>query len=123
MQITAANPVLAVHDLALSGAWYHDVLGCEIDDVEAGNWCFCRAGEVTFMLGRCPGVPAASELGDHSYVAYLRVDDVDEFHRRAIAAEADVLKAPKDEAWGMREFGLRSPDGHRFMLGEPLGST
>jgi hypothetical protein len=34
------------------------------------------------MLGRCPGVPAAAELGDHSYVAYLRVDDVDAFHRR-----------------------------------------
>jgi hypothetical protein len=24
-----------------------------------------------FMLGRCPDVPPASELGDHSYVAYL----------------------------------------------------
>jgi uncharacterized glyoxalase superfamily protein PhnB len=109
--------------LELSGAWYRDVLGCEIDDVDAGNWRFCRAGEVTFMLGRCPDVPAASELGDHSYVAYLRVDDVDAFHRRAIAADADVLKEPRDEPWGMRELGLRSPDGHRFMLGEPLGST
>jgi hypothetical protein len=22
--------------------------------------------------------------------------------------------------WGMREIGLRSPDGHRFMLGQPI---
>ena len=51
------------------------------------------------------------------------VDDVDGFHRRAVAAGADVLKAPRDEPWGMRELGLRSPDGHRFMLGQPVESA
>jgi uncharacterized glyoxalase superfamily protein PhnB len=119
VQITRSYPVLAVHDLDRSGAWYSDVLGCELDDVDPGNWRFCRAGEVMFMLGRCPDVPPASELGDHSYVAYLRVDDVDVFHARAVASGAEVLKAPRDEPWGMRELGLRSPDGHRFMLGQP----
>jgi uncharacterized glyoxalase superfamily protein PhnB len=59
--------------------------------------------------------------GDHSYVAYLRVDDVDGFHARAVAAGAEVLKAPTDEPWGMREIGVRSPDGHRFMLGQRVG--
>ena len=103
VQIMSSHPVLAVHDLEQSGAWYSAVLGCEIDDVAPGNWRFCRAGEVTFMLGRCPDVPAPGELGDHSYVAYLRVDDVDGFHRRAVAAGAQVLKAPGDEPWGMRE--------------------
>lgn len=118
MQLKGSDPVLAVHDLDRSAAWYRDVLGCQLDDVAPGQWRFCRAGAVTFMLGRCPDVPAASELGDHSYVAYLRVDDVDSFHRSAVAAGAEVLKAPRDEPWGMRELGLRSPDGHRFMLGQ-----
>jgi uncharacterized glyoxalase superfamily protein PhnB len=68
-------------------------------------------------------VPAARELGDHSYVAYLRVEDVDDFHRRAVAAGAEVLKRPRDEPWGRRELGLRSPDGHRFMLGQPIDSA
>jgi catechol 2,3-dioxygenase-like lactoylglutathione lyase family enzyme len=113
---------MAVHDLDRSGAWYRDVLGCEFDDVDPGNWRFCRAGAVTFMLGRSPDVPAASEVGDHSYVAYLRVDDVDGFHARALTAGADVLKAPRDERWGMHELALRSPDGHRFMLGQPIES-
>jgi uncharacterized glyoxalase superfamily protein PhnB len=123
VRLIGSNPVLAVHDLERSGAWYREVLGCEIDDVEPGNWRFCRAGEVTFMLGRCPDVPAAGELGDHSYVAYVRVDDVDAFHEMALAAGADIVKAPTDEPWGMREFGLRSPDGHRFMLGQPITPT
>jgi uncharacterized glyoxalase superfamily protein PhnB len=121
--ISGSDPVLAVHDLAVSGAWYRDVLGCELHEVDPGNWCFCRSGAVTVMLGRCPDVPPAGELGDHSYVAYLHVNDVDAFHRRAVRAGAEVLKAPHDEPWGKREMGLRSPDGHRFMLGQSLPTT
>lgn len=123
MRITASHPVLAVHDLDISGAWYRDVLGCELDDVEPGNWRFCRAGGIMFMLGRCPDVPAAAELGDHSYIAYLYVDDVDAFHQRAVAAGAEILSAPEDQPWGMREFGLCSPDGHRFSLGQSLHAS
>jgi hypothetical protein len=33
VRIIRSGPVLAVHDLELSGAWYRDVLGCELDDV------------------------------------------------------------------------------------------
>jgi uncharacterized glyoxalase superfamily protein PhnB len=72
------------------------------------------------MLGRCPEVVPASELGDHSYVAYLSVENVDDYHARAISEQAVVLKAPTDEPWGRREMDLRSPDGHRFMLGERI---
>jgi len=76
----------------------------------------------TSTVPRAAEAVAASELGDHSYVAYLRVDDVDAFHDRAVNAGADILKPPTDEPWGMREFGVRSPDGHRFMLGQPSAS-
>jgi uncharacterized glyoxalase superfamily protein PhnB len=74
------------------------------------------------MLGRCPDVPPASELGDHSYVAYLSVDDVDAFHARAVAAGAEVLQSPQDQPWGVRELALRSPDGRRLTLGQPIES-
>jgi uncharacterized glyoxalase superfamily protein PhnB len=120
VEVLNSNPVLAVHDLERSATWYRDVLGCEIRDPDPGNWTFCRSGEIDFMLGHCPGAVAASDLGDHSYVAYLRVDDVDAFHDRAVNAGADILKPPTDEPWGMREFGVRSPDGHRFMLGRAI---
>jgi uncharacterized glyoxalase superfamily protein PhnB len=120
IRISGSHPVLAVHDLDRSSAWYRDVLGCELDDPDPGNWRFCRAGDVIFMLGRCPDVLPASELGDHSYVAYLKVDDVDGFHDHAVEVGAEVLKTPTDEPWGMRELGLRSPDGHRFMLGQSV---
>ncbi len=120
MKIVSSDPVLAVHDLDISSAWFTRVLGCERRDPEPGNWTFCSAGTVTFMLGRCPDVVPASDLGDHNYVAYLTVENVDDYHARAIAERAEVLKAPTDEPWGRREMGLRSPDGHRFMLGERI---
>ena len=121
MLVTRSNPVLAVHDLDRSSAWYRDVLGCSVEDTVPGEWRFCRSGDVIFMLGRCPDDPPASEIGVHNYVAYLHVDDVEAFHDRAVAAGADVLKPPTDEPWGQREMALRSPDGHRFMLGQPIG--
>ena len=111
-----SHPVLAVHDLDRSAAWYEAVLGCTRRDVDPGHWVFCRSGDVDLMLGRCPDAAPASAIGDHSYVAYIEVDDVDAVHARAVGAGADVLKPPTDEAWGRRELALRSPDGHRFML-------
>lgn len=120
MQIERSNPVLAVHDLERSAEWYRRVLGCTRSNPDPGNWVFCTKGTVTFMLGRCPDVPPASSLGDHSYVAYLIVDQVDDFYANALAEDAEILKPPTDEPWGRREMALRSPDGHRFMLGQSL---
>src|SRR5579884_1774259 len=97
------------------------MLGASVTEPDPGNWAFCTVGDVTFMLGRCPDAVSASELGDHSYVAYLTVDDVDAFHEQALAAGAEVIKPPIDEPWGRREMGLRSVDGHRFMLGQRRG--
>jgi uncharacterized glyoxalase superfamily protein PhnB len=122
VEILNSNPVLAVHDLARSAAWYRDVLGCETREPDPGNWTFCRLGAVDFMLGRCPDAMPASDLGDHSYVAYLRVDDVEAFHDRAVEAGAEITKPLTEEPWGMREFALRSVDGHRFTLGQSTRS-
>lgn len=33
------------------------------------------------------------------------------------AAGADITKPLRDEPRGMREFGLRTTDGHRLMIG------
>ncbi len=115
-----SDPVLAVADLDRSAAWYADVLGCEIHQVVPGDWTFCVGAGTTFRLGRCPDAPPVADIGDHSYLAYLLVDDVDAFHARALASGAEVRRPPQDEPWGRREMALRSPDGHRFMLGQAI---
>jgi uncharacterized glyoxalase superfamily protein PhnB len=72
------------------------------------------------MLGECPAERPASELGDHSYVAYLVVDGVDQLFEEVFGRGAEVTSEPATEPWGLREFGIRTPDGHRLRFGEPV---
>lgn len=112
--------VIAVSDLARSAAFYRDVLGFEIREMGDPGWRMYVRGACRIMAGECPGAMPAAELGDHSYFAYLVVDDVDDEHRRALAAGAAIVKALASEPWAMREFGLRTADGYRLMLGQEL---
>jgi predicted enzyme related to lactoylglutathione lyase len=118
MEFVSADPVLAVHDLDQAAQWFGSVLGCTTTEPDPGKWIFCVAGPVTFRLGRCPDALPAAELGDHSYIAYLTVDCVDDYYCRAVSEHAEVIKAPTTEPWGRREMALKSPEGHRFMLSE-----
>ena len=120
MTIRGLRLVIAVPDLAASAAFYRDVLGFEIREIPDPGWRFYAHGDVCIMAGECPDAPPLSDIGDHSYVAYLDVDDIDAYHARAVAAGAEILKPLRDEPWGQREFGLRTVDGHRLMLGQPV---
>jgi uncharacterized glyoxalase superfamily protein PhnB len=114
--------VLAVPDLAVSSAFYRDVLGFTIRDMAPG-WLLYEQGECRIMAGECRDAIPPRDLGDHSYYGYLAVDDVDDYHRRATAAGAEIVKSLRDEPWGMREFGVRTADGHRLMFGSETAPT
>ena len=72
------------------------------------------------VAGECADAIPPRELGDHSYFAHLVVEDVDEYHQRAVERGAEIVKPLRDEPWGMRGFGLRTVDGHRVMIGSRL---
>ena len=86
--------------------------------MEDPGWRFVARDGVMIMLGSCPDAIHPRELGDHAYFAYLVVDDVDAVYREFTAAGVEALAAPADKPWRMREFPLRTPDGHRLMVGE-----
>jgi uncharacterized glyoxalase superfamily protein PhnB len=108
--------VLAVPDLARSSAFYRDVLGFEVADMAPG-WLTYVSDGCRIMAGECPDAMPPRDLGDHSYFGYLVVHDVDDYYRRVIASGSEVVKPLRDEPWGMREFGVRTADGHRIMIG------
>jgi uncharacterized glyoxalase superfamily protein PhnB len=72
------------------------------------------------MLGECPDEKPASELGNHSYIAYLLVEGVDRLYEEVSARGAEVISQPATQPWGLREFSIRTPDGHRIRFGEPI---
>ena len=120
-RIVNARSVLAVRDLNESTRFYIEVLGFHRDFGDgSGGWSFLSRDAFSVMLGECPDAKPASELGDHSYVAYLSVEDVDRFHDEVRTRGADVMFGPTTQPWGLREFGIRTPDGHRIRFGEPV---
>jgi catechol 2,3-dioxygenase-like lactoylglutathione lyase family enzyme len=114
--------VLVVRDLQASTAFYRDVLECQVVGGDpAVGWMFLSRDRFTVMLGECPDVTPATDIGDHSYVAYVVVDDVDQMHAALVRrGGAEVISHPTTESWGMREFGLRTPDGHRIRFGQDM---
>jgi catechol 2,3-dioxygenase-like lactoylglutathione lyase family enzyme len=119
-QIVNSRCVLAVRDLAVSTRYYIDVLGFSKDPIDAAGWSFLTRDKFSLMLGECRDEKPASELGDHSYFAYWNIDSVDEFYQEIAARGALVVSKPVDKPWGLREFFLRTPDGHRITCGEVI---
>jgi len=112
--------VIAVNDLAASAAFYRDILGFAIIEVGDPGWLFFERDACLIMAGECPDATPARDLGDHSYFAYLEVDEIDEFHESVVTKNAMVVKSIRSEPWGMREFGICTVDGHRIMFGAPI---
>jgi uncharacterized glyoxalase superfamily protein PhnB len=52
--------------------------------------------------------------------AYVLTDDIDELYAAVTANGAASIKDIRDEPWNMREFGIRTVDGHRIMFGCPV---
>lgn len=117
-RLTGSLFVIAVPELAHSAAWYHEVLGFEVLEVGDPGWRIFRRGAVRIMAGECPDALPAHDLGDHSYFAYLFVEDIDAYYAQVRARGAEIIKPLRDEPWGMREFGVRTVDGHRIMFGQ-----
>jgi predicted enzyme related to lactoylglutathione lyase len=118
------NPryVIAVHDLERSARYYRDVLGFEIRDVGDPGWRFFVKDQCFIMAGECRDALAPHDLGDHSYFAYVEVDDADAWFTSLVSKGVTVIKPLRTEPWRMREFGIRTIDGHRIMFGCPVGS-
>jgi uncharacterized glyoxalase superfamily protein PhnB len=120
-RLTAVRCVLAVRDLAASAAFYRDALGFVLD-LEVPGWAFLSRDGFRVMLGECRDAMPASATGDHSYFAYVDVDDVDGLYRELSARGVSRVVEIGDRPWGMREFGVRTPDGHRIMFGQPIAA-
>ena len=120
MTILQNHYVLAVHDVRESARFYVDKLGFRITH-EPPGWIFVARDNCMIMLGECPDDMHPSELGCHNYFAYLRVDDVNAFHAQLQHNGVESLSPLADEPWGMREFSIRTPDGHRIRIGQSLG--
>ena len=120
-RITGLSFVLAVPDAMTTARWWIEVMKFE-NLRDLGGWVFVRRGPCTIMLGSCPDAIPPTELGDHQYFGYFEFDDIDAYFAEIDRDRAEIIKQPTTEEWEMREFAVRTPDGHRVMFGQDLTS-
>ena len=118
-KVTGMSYVLAVPDVRRTADWWIEVMGFRLQ-MEPEGWRFVVRDGCRIMLGECPDAIPPADLGDHSYFAYVELDDVDAYHAAIAPRGAEVIAPPTDKPWGMREMAVRTPDGHRIMFGTDL---
>jgi catechol 2,3-dioxygenase-like lactoylglutathione lyase family enzyme len=115
--ILAATFVLAVNDLAASKKFYQDRLGFT-EEFSVDGWTFLRRGACRLQLGHCPDAVPMSKTPDHSWFAYLGVQDAAKLYQECLQNGVEIWHKIEDKPWGMREFAIVTPDGHRMVFGE-----
>jgi uncharacterized glyoxalase superfamily protein PhnB len=105
--------ILAVRNLRTATDFYVNALGFERDfGDESDGWSWLSRDNFRVGLGECPDAIPANESGDHSYVAYVNVDDVDGLYGEFISRGVPIRIPPETKPWGMRE----SPCKHQTVI-------
>ncbi len=118
-EVLASTFVLAVRDLAISKQFYVEKLGFT-EDFQVDGWAFLSRGACKLRLGHCPDAVPISEAPDHSWFAYLHLQNAQSFYQECLRRGVEIWHPLGDKPWGMREFAIITPDGHRIVFGEKI---
>jgi uncharacterized glyoxalase superfamily protein PhnB len=115
-ELLSVRPNLEVADLAPAAAFLREVLGfeVEVDEPDMGLILLRRdAVGLALVRSATPGVNATTAL-------YIGVIGVDALHERCLAHGAPIVTGLEDHPWGLRDFVVEIPGGHRLALGESI---
>ena len=106
---------LEVNSLEESVAFYHGVLGMEVESINNDSeppMARLRGGDLKITLAQNLETMLRRGRGVHFFVG---VEDVDQFYDKLIANGVDV-QPPVDEGWGGRFVTLEDPDKYRYFF-------
>ena len=89
----------------------------------SGNWS-STPNWTGLLGGNYPGqvVADAATLGASTHCMAVMVDDVDLHYEKALAAGATAVYAPRDMAYGVREYAARDLEGGLWSFMTPLNT-
>jgi uncharacterized glyoxalase superfamily protein PhnB len=114
-QITGHATVLHVKDMDAALAFYRDKLGFAVTftwDDPPRYICLCL-GDAAIHLNSY--VPPAGP----SHVAFF-CKGVDALYAQLVARGTGIAEPIQDEPYGMRDFVVIDPDGHRLVFGQGI---
>lgn len=62
----------------------------------------------------------AKETNNHAFFAYVNCDGIDELYQEYQKKGVVFNQKIADKPWGLREFGVETPEGHRIMFGQTI---
>ena len=118
--------VLFVADLQRSKAFYHEVLGLDVEFEDGNAVGFKIEGLVFHVLQvdrarvQLQGEPTATPgAGATAFLTHFTYD-VDALHANLVERGVSFFQAPADQPWGMRTAYFKDPDGHVWEIAQPL---
>lgn len=121
------NPYFLVDDVFSSAEYYRDLLGFSFDRFygEPPAFVMVRRDGIQIML-RQPPSPRVSVMApnrsrmDHTFDAYVYVDNVDALYEEFKSRGADILFEPHNQPHNCREIEVRDPNGYIICFGQDL---
>ena len=117
--------MLICRDVQKMVRFYSDVLHFRVtdrlDDVGLSGWAALNRDTVELMLASPSYIPApsANEYPLNQVILYLEVNALTELRRDIIAKDYPVGPI-EDRFYGLREFELVDPEGHRIIFAEAI---
>ncbi len=118
-KVLQSRHVLAVRNLDATKDYFVSVLGFDVD-LSLDHWEFLSFDDLKLMIGECTDDLPAAETGSHSYFANVLVDDANAVYSAFRSKGAKFSADIEDKPWGLREFCVETPDGHRMVFAEEL---
>ena len=116
-----STTIFTVQDVATSLAYYRDCVGFDVA-FEYGtptSYVGLCSGEVSLHLIAAAQAPRPPGQGAVS----IHVDDVDVLHADLVKRGAKIPNVPKDQDYGLRDFGIADIDGNMIFFGMELGKS
>lgn len=126
MKVTHVDTIVFVRDMAISVAFYRDVLGQTVRS-DFGTIVMFEGG-LTIHAGvdllekvyKTPGAFSDEPLGRDNLDIYFETDDLDGALAAVVASGAAPIHSIEAQTWGQRVFRFQDPDGHIVEIGDPM---
>jgi len=125
-QVRAVSPFLLVRDVKRAAAYYNDVLGFTVRRFWGDPPMFAIADRdsVSVMLRQVQPTETFQPNAalEDCLDAYFSVRDADALYDEYKAKGADLVCAPENQPYMMREFQVRDPDGHVLIFAHDVSN-
>ena len=126
-RLLRSAPYFPVADVAQSATYYDEVFGFKVEYIAGSppQFAMCSRDGLAIMLRKVPAPELIRSIESQggTWDAFFWVDDAFALHSELVDRGASVVYGPMvQDAYHMREFAVRDPDGHVLGFGEALTS-